>query len=1686
MSGTGLELVYRSDRRDKVVPSRVGGWFVIGYDWLDTGAGVVVTGEGDVRTVRPIAGAKGELLVPSADGATVSVFDAKGLHSRTVDAFTGINLVRYRHDEGRLVEIAGRSGPATTIQRDEQGRPLAFVAGGGARTGVAVDQHGWLAATADSAGTGWTMAYAEGGDGLLVRLIDGAGAGPTFTYDDKGYLATSVDADGVRTTWSGSVSDGEAVVVAKTPSGATTTWTDRRTDGERTITVERSGGARVVEAITDDGSSHVVFGDGTEVRRRLEPDPRWEGAVPRLAATTVATPSGRSVTVEQSSEIVVARDDRLTVATASRVTKRGEVRATVQWDGAERVLTDTDPAGVATRVRLDIGGHEVERTVGGRASVRSQRDATGAPIAVDDGRGITRIAYPDDAPEAVLTDPLGRDWRVAVDGVGRESAVLDPDRRRVVIERSAGGRPVAVTADGRQVHGSAWTPAGRPAGRNGPYAEVIDHDGDGRVATVRSGRDGEVTVGYDTAGEVDSLELQSGAVTFDRTRGRVSTASEASGVEVVVESDGPLVGRVTTSGPISGSVGHSYDHALQLVGLDLAGMVVSISRDAPGRVVAVGELAITWNDTGGVAGTELGRVSSRLTYDDIGDFASETWNIGGTASRTLSVTRDALGRASSETTVKAAGDSTRAFTYDAAGRLLKAAQGPSTWTYGWDRRDNLTSISGPTGPEELTYDGRDRLVTRGQTTYSWRDDGALVGWTTPAGQTSVAVDELGRTVGAKLPDGRGIAYLLDGGGRRVARQVDGVLDAGYLYDDGDTPVALVDPDGRVAQRYVRTDTNAPAFILAGDATYRVVSDRRGSPRVVIDAATGQVVQEIDYDPLGKITRDTNPGFQPFGFGGGLADPDTGLVHLGAREYDPATGRFTTPDPSPLAGAQLNPYVFGDGDPVNRIDPRGLQASPADGDPSAGFPDTGAFIDGVLNGGPPSQGVIRAVTGAGEIRSGFGPASAKSPASGIGSAGRSLGKASEYGLRGGSSLQAAGRTGARGLGALGGALGIARVVRDHGAGSRGGNVIDDVRDTGRALRLVSPWAARGFGLVYSAYVFGKLAPEAFDGTGEAGGSVGDPHLRTHDGLWYDFQGAGEFVLVRSVDGAAEVQVRQEPPSGARMVTINTAVAMRLGGRVVGVASDGSVRVDGQEVHIPAGVMSLNGGTQLRRSPTGELIVVAPDRALTVGILRHSTLDVRVAVGRGLAGQVRGLLGDAGGDPANDLTSAAGELVDPKTAPGATADDPLYATFGDSWRVSATSSLFGYAPGTDTGTFTDRSVPQLGSDLDTVDKERREAAETVCRGAGVSSQPFLNNCTLDIGVLDDPSFALSALRAQALSAVAAQTAGLAQPAPTATAAPGAPPAPASTPGGGTPLKVGDEAAGEIRTRDDITRFRFPGRQGEVIVIVPISRDNCDLRLSVTSPTGQRPLVDIGVCEGAFLELDSQGEHLLTVRTTGRAGPFRFGLQPAPAQVVRELPVGAKTQQRLSAPGDRHEYTFSGDVGDTVFLSGRSPSCDVALVVTGPDTQVVSRGSACLGVGRIILTQRGTHRIVISAPITFTGDYQLSLERSSPDQRFNIAVGDTVTSGRPGPGAGELDRPGARDIYVFDTPANQNLALRGTGPACFGARPRLGDDFITGLLSTCGDWTFTAPKAGKVELVIEGGDPPTGHYSFRLEPA
>jgi RHS repeat-associated protein len=112
-------------------------------------------------------------------------------------------------------------------------------------------------------------------------------------------------------------------------------------------------------------------------------------------------------------------------------------------------------------------------------------------------------------------------------------------------------------------------------------------------------------------------------------------------------------------------------------------------------------------------------------------------------------------------------------------------------------------------------------------------------------------------------------------------------------------------------------------MIKGGVTYRLITDHLGSPRLVINTSNGTITQRLDYDEWGNITQDTNPGFQPFGFAGGLYDRDTGLVRFGARDYDSVTGRWTTKDPIGFNGGDTNLYGYVVGDPINFLDPYGL-------------------------------------------------------------------------------------------------------------------------------------------------------------------------------------------------------------------------------------------------------------------------------------------------------------------------------------------------------------------------------------------------------------------------------------------------------------------------------------------------------------------------------------------------------------------------------------------------------------------------------------------------------------------------------------------------------------------------------------------------------------------------------------------
>jgi len=103
-------------------------------------------------------------------------------------------------------------------------------------------------------------------------------------------------------------------------------------------------------------------------------------------------------------------------------------------------------------------------------------------------------------------------------------------------------------------------------------------------------------------------------------------------------------------------------------------------------------------------------------------------------------------------------------------------------------------------------------------------------------------------------------------------------------------VVELDGAGNIVARFVYgSKSNSPDYIIKGTTRYRIVSDHLGSPRLVVNTITGEIVQHLDYDEFGNALVDTNPGFQPFGFAGGIYDQHTKLTRFGARDYDASTG-----------------------------------------------------------------------------------------------------------------------------------------------------------------------------------------------------------------------------------------------------------------------------------------------------------------------------------------------------------------------------------------------------------------------------------------------------------------------------------------------------------------------------------------------------------------------------------------------------------------------------------------------------------------------------------------------------------------------------------------------------------------------------------------------------------------------------
>jgi RHS repeat-associated protein len=264
------------------------------------------------------------------------------------------------------------------------------------------------------------------------------------------------------------------------------------------------------------------------------------------------------------------------------------------------------------------------------------------------------------------------------------------------------------------------------------------------------------------------------------------------------------------------------------------------------------------------------------------------------------------------------------YSYNSAGFLASVTRnGTVVASYSYDANGNVANVTTSAGSTSYSYDAQDRLLTAGAITFTYTDAGEIKARVAPNGTTSYAYDESGQLRHVSLPDGRNIDYVLGVPTMRIAKKINGAVVQAFLRDDEGAILAELDGSNAVISRFVYSQASAaPEYMIRGSDTFRLVTDSLGSVRLVVNVQNGAIAQRIDYDEWGQITQDSNPGFQPFAYAGGLYDRDTGLVRFGRRDYDASIRRWTAPDPIVFAGGSTNLYSYVNNNPVNLIDLRG--------------------------------------------------------------------------------------------------------------------------------------------------------------------------------------------------------------------------------------------------------------------------------------------------------------------------------------------------------------------------------------------------------------------------------------------------------------------------------------------------------------------------------------------------------------------------------------------------------------------------------------------------------------------------------------------------------------------------------------------------------------------------------------------
>jgi len=884
-------------------------------------------------------------LIASHNGRVFYVFSAEGKHLETRDSINGAILLTFTYTSGGFLStVTDQDNRITTIERDSLGNPLAIIAPDGQLTTLGQDTNGYLTRVSDPEGNAFNFTYSS--DGLMTERTDPRLNNNIFQYDSLGRLQQDDDPEGGGWKISradSTVDDSYTVSMASGENRVRSFTVKPLSTGDRQHTNTAPDGSQTTILFGRDGSEVTTSADGTVSVLTESPDPRF-GMMSPVKSLSITTPGGLLNTLSSTRAATLEDEADFLSHTAlnETISINGKTYSSV-YDTATRTWSDTSAEGrFITRV-LDSRGRLSQHQVTNLAPVDFYYNAEGrlASILQDDGnasRTLLMNYYSSGSQQGFLQSVIDAEMRqtsFAYDDAGRVTQQTLPDGRQIDYTYDSSGNLSSLRPPGSSTHSFNYTAVDLESHYIPPNLSDIlnpetryDYNKDKQLELIIR-PDGQ-TVDYvynATTGKLTQTVIPQGsyAYSYSGATGQLTQITAPNSGTLNYAYDGSLLLSSTWGGNVSGEVSQTYNNDFQQVQGCANSDCIDFAYDDDLLLIQAGKLAINRDAQKGglITSTAINNINTARTYNPFGELDTVAANDGSSVLYSADYSRDNLGRITQQVETVLSTTTTYDYRYDLAGRLEEIdTNGISTATYGYDSNSNRTLVNGvPSG----IFDAQDRLTDHNNTSYTYTVNGELQTKldTVTNETTTYLYDVLGNLRQITLPDSTQIDYDIDGQNRRIGKRINGVLSQAFLYKDQLNPVAELEASGAIVSRFVYgSKINVPDYMVKGGATYRIISNHLGSPRLVVDTSSGNVVQRIDYNEWGEITSDSNPGFQPFGFAGGLYDQDTKLTRFGARDYDAEIGRWAAKDPIKFIGLDTNLYGYTFLDPVNYIDPDG--------------------------------------------------------------------------------------------------------------------------------------------------------------------------------------------------------------------------------------------------------------------------------------------------------------------------------------------------------------------------------------------------------------------------------------------------------------------------------------------------------------------------------------------------------------------------------------------------------------------------------------------------------------------------------------------------------------------------------------------------------------------------------------------